>query len=56
MNPLVNTELQAYLKELIDQHIPGKGGEDEVCAGKEKPLSDQVDSTRPWKAKRGKNQ
>jgi hypothetical protein len=33
MNPLVNTDLQTYLKELVDHHLPGKDSEDKDPAG-----------------------
>lgn len=54
MNPLVNTDLHTYLRELVDHHLPDKDGEDKDRAGKAKPSFHQMANTRPSKAKRGK--
>jgi hypothetical protein len=56
MNPLVNTELQAYVKELIDQNFPGKDDEDQDPVASPKVLhkrsGDKAQSTGDEKAKR----
>jgi hypothetical protein len=28
MNPLANSDLQTYVRQLVDRHLPDKGGED----------------------------
>jgi len=47
MNPLINTDLGMYLKELVDHYIPGKSGEDKDLAGGAKTSPKRSDDTNP---------
>lgn len=56
MNPLANTDLHTYLRELVDHHFPGKDDEDKDPIASPKVLHERsagkAPSTGDEKAKR----
>ena len=47
MNPLVNTDLHTYLRELVDHHLPDKDGEDKDPAANPKVLNKRSGDEAP---------
>ena len=43
MNPLVNTDVDHYVKDLIERHIAGKEGEARDTADRQKDASDRTE-------------
>ena len=47
MNPLVNRDLNTYVKELVDHYIDGKACKDKEPAGCEKTSPNRSDDMNP---------
>ena len=47
MNPLVNTDLDTYLRELVDHHLPGKDGQGKDSTPRPKNLRKRSNETAP---------
>lgn len=47
MNPLVNTDVNRYVKDLIDRHIPNESREDKAGAGKAEEGGRRSGANRP---------
>jgi hypothetical protein len=47
MNPLINTNLDMYVKDLVDHYIPGKSGEDKDSTGCAKTSPNRSVDTNP---------
>ncbi|MCB2168711.1 MAG: hypothetical protein KQI78_13705 [Deltaproteobacteria bacterium] len=56
MNPLVNRDLNTYVKELVDHYIAGKACKDKEPAGCEKTSPNRSDDTNPSTVKKGRNE
>ena len=47
MDPLANTDLQTYIKNLVDHHLPGQDDKDEASRTPPKAMRKRSDDKAP---------